>query len=106
MCKYQNKTNKGAIEKQIKDLERPDNATIVMNMIDAICEREEIKQDRASQWFNLFHKEGVEVAKISGKHDFPLIEIYPSGRKVEDRMIFEIRDTEVEVLGAGHARHK
>ncbi len=109
MCKYQNKTDKEAIGKKIAKLDQPDNATAVMDIIDQICRDEEVKPDRVSQWLNLLRSHGVEVGIVGGKHAFPLIEIYPSGTKgagKEDRMFLEIRDTDVEVTGAGLGRHK
>lgn len=110
MCKYENKTDKEAIEKKIaKLLELPDNATAVMAAIDRICEGEEVENDRVSQWLRLLREAHIEAGIVAGKHPFPLIEIYPNGTKGPgkgDRMFLEIRDTDVEVIGAGLARHK
>jgi len=115
MCKYENTTNKVAIQKQITRLDAPDTATAVMDMIDTICEEAETKEDPVSHWLSLLKDREITASTVSGKHAFPLIEIYPSFKKRvggEDRLFLEIRKTdiegkiEVEVKAAGISSHK
>lgn len=105
-------TNRSDVEEFAKDLGRLGNeeaARNVFTIIDDLCkEGVPIAKDRMSQWLGILAKTDIpDAMKRRGTED--VIEIYPSGTKGlgrEDRILFQVGETQVKIILVYISDHK
>lgn len=90
--------------KKLQTLEDPEVAEVVLQQIATLAgQTQPVLGDQINQWLGLLANNGIMARKWKGGDN--LIEIYPSAKKNEDRIMMSVLDGVVNIVDVGRSRH-
>ncbi|RQS09903.1 hypothetical protein DIE07_15820 [Burkholderia sp. Bp9002] len=101
--RYENVTDEEKITDEIdRNLANKKAAKEVLQIIQTLCAETEIAKDSMSLWLRILNTHVPKAQKWRTGKD--LIEIYPSGPKVNDRMLLQVGEKKVAIVEAETAK--
>ncbi|KRA74179.1 hypothetical protein ASD78_11785 [Lysobacter sp. Root667] len=95
---------KDVTDKKISKLDNPVAAEATLQTIDTLCtETEPVDGDQVNQWLLILKQNGIVAQKWATSANG--IEIYPSGKRSEDRLGITVCDGTVTAINAWKSAH-
>lgn len=89
---------------KLENLRDPEAANAVLQEIATLAaQTAPVPGDQINQWLGLLARNRIMARKWMGGGN--LIEIYPSGKKNEDRIMMSVEDGVVNIVDVGRSRH-
>ncbi|KRB08705.1 hypothetical protein [Lysobacter sp. Root690] len=90
--------------KKLQKMQDPEATAAVLQEIETLAgQTVPVKGDQVNQWLGLLAQSEIMAQKWKGSVD--LIEVYPSGKKNEDRIMMSVSNGVVNIQDVGISRH-
>jgi hypothetical protein len=89
--------------KKLQKMQDPEATEAVLQEIATLAGQTAPKGDQVNQWLGLLAQSEIMAQKWKGSVD--VIEVYPSGKKNEDRIMMSVSNGVVNILDVGISRH-